>query len=505
VIWSWAGQVVLIVSGFVIPRLIDHDLGASALGIWDFGWSLVSHFGLIRGGITGSINRYVARFRSQGDIESLNVAVSSVSGVLRCMGAVVVILTLLCVWGMPLLLRESLSGHLNQARWLVLLLGLSLALQVSVSAYGGILTGCHRWGLHNGIYAITYSIMLVGMVAVLKLGYGLVGLAAVNLFCETLGRLARVRLSYKVCPGLEIRRRHMRWETSREMMGFGGKMFVYDCGSLVLGSTLILIIISSLGAPAVALFSRPMALIRIVKTFVVKYAQVFVPTASSLHVAGEIDEVRRLAVCAVRYGIMIGLPALLFLGIQGGELLGLWMGSNYADGTLILLLVLAHFFSIVYAPLYSILCGLNLHGRVGVVVFLGAVLGAAITLAWLSNGGRLHDVAFCFGVPWAFVNGVYLPVCACSRLRIPLGEFLRGVWTRPLMACFPFATWLVLVRSLDFGSRFQTLAIASSVGGLLLCATYWRFGFTPELKLSIRGRVVGLGKVAISRLRVFGS
>src|SRR5205823_4750426 len=99
-------------------------------GVWDFAWSLISHFSLIQGGVTGSINRYVAQYRSRGDLQGLNRAASSVAGVLQFMGAIVLLLTVICVWVMPFILRESLQGHLSEARWLVLLLGASLAVQM---------------------------------------------------------------------------------------------------------------------------------------------------------------------------------------------------------------------------------------------------------------------------------------------------------------------------------------------------------------------------------------
>ena len=34
---SWVSQLVLIFSGFVMPRLVDDKLGQFSLGIWDFG------------------------------------------------------------------------------------------------------------------------------------------------------------------------------------------------------------------------------------------------------------------------------------------------------------------------------------------------------------------------------------------------------------------------------------------------------------------------------------
>ena len=62
VIFNWAAYFVYIVAGFIIPRLIDRQLGQELLGIWDFAWSLVSYFALVQFGIASSVNRYIAKY-----------------------------------------------------------------------------------------------------------------------------------------------------------------------------------------------------------------------------------------------------------------------------------------------------------------------------------------------------------------------------------------------------------------------------------------------------------
>ena len=78
VLASWAGQLVFLLAGFFMPRMIDTHVGQAALGIWDFSWSLVSYFGLANLGVGSSVNRYVAMYRAANDITSLKTAVSSV-------------------------------------------------------------------------------------------------------------------------------------------------------------------------------------------------------------------------------------------------------------------------------------------------------------------------------------------------------------------------------------------------------------------------------------------
>src|ERR1700689_2389968 len=64
VAFAWGGYAVNLVAGFIMPRLISDRLGQTTLGIWDFAWSVVSYFGLVQLGVSGSVSRYVARYRA---------------------------------------------------------------------------------------------------------------------------------------------------------------------------------------------------------------------------------------------------------------------------------------------------------------------------------------------------------------------------------------------------------------------------------------------------------
>ena len=59
-IWNWGGEIVIVVSGFILPRLINHRMSQEELGIWDFGWSIRSYVMLACGTLGSGANYYVA-------------------------------------------------------------------------------------------------------------------------------------------------------------------------------------------------------------------------------------------------------------------------------------------------------------------------------------------------------------------------------------------------------------------------------------------------------------
>jgi O-antigen/teichoic acid export membrane protein len=496
IISSFGSQFVVIVSGFVLPRLIDTQLGQESLGTWDFAWSLISHFSLLQVGVVSSVNRYVARFRSAADPVGLNRSVSSVAAVLFAIAILILLLTIACVMSMPSLLETTLQSHITEARYVTAVLGASLAVQVGTSIYGGVLTGCHRWDYHNAVHTVLYTLMLGGMIVVLYLGFGIIGLALVNLVGETLGPIIRARACSRVCPELSVRFRNFDGKTAREMMHFGGKMFTSDCAYLLLNQTASLIVITKYGPAALALFARPMALIRTIKVFITKYGNVLVPTASSYDTRGEASELRQLALSATAWGAFLTLPAAAFLLISGGDLLAIWMGPRYADSTLMAALVGVYFFSNAYAPLFYILAGLNRHGRIAGAMLGAALLGillAGIAVFWFDAG--IISMVFALGFPWALVTGIYLPLKSSATLDVSLFELVRKAWLKPIMCTLPLVIALLAVHFLipaDANPR-KRFAVSCGFGGLMLVLSYWHFVSPEGWKRRILRRTLSTG------------
>lgn len=198
VIFSWAGHLVFIIAGFVLPRMIDRRLGQEVLGVWDFAWSLVSYFGLVEAGVGGSVNRYVAKFRMAGDIGGVNRTVSTACFVLGFAGLLVLLMTLAVSLWLPQPFGSRLGENTREAQWVVLYLGTGLAVQMAAGAFSGVLMGCHRWKLLNLVMSGWHAVAVVGMIVALIAGYGLRMLSLLFLLGTIFCQATRVVLAYRI-------------------------------------------------------------------------------------------------------------------------------------------------------------------------------------------------------------------------------------------------------------------------------------------------------------------
>jgi O-antigen/teichoic acid export membrane protein len=476
VLAGWAGQLVFIVSGFIMPRMTDRYLGQEALGVWDLGWSLIGCFGLVQCGIATSVNRYVAKYRSVGDVAALNGAVSSVSCVLLLMAVVVVGLTIASALLVPHVFAGRLGAHAGDAQWVVLLLGLSLAAQTAFAEYGGVVTGCHRWDLHNAIYVGGHVASVLGMVGVLLLGGGLSGLALACLCGEGGATAARYVVARRVCPDLRVRPSLARWSTAVEMLTYGSKWFVPLVGSLLLNQTVRVLIASFLGPPTLAVYSRPASLVCYAATFVNRLAFVMAPTASSLQATGDRAAIRGLLVSSTRYATALALPAVVLMAVMGGPVLRLWMGERYEQGLVLAVLAVGSLLTIVFQPALNILAGMDAHGRPGLVQFGAGVCTAGLALVVLGAfDWGLVGVAAASTVPLSLALGVYLPVYVCRCVEMSVREYLYEALRTPVLCAIPFALVLAGARALFAENPLVALFGGVATGGLVLAVLYWRF------------------------------
>ena len=487
VLSSWAGHLVFIVSGFIMPRLIDRRLGQEALGVWDLSWSLIAYFGLVQAGVISSVNRFVAKYRAENDLAGVNRVLATVTAILGLMGLAVTGLTVGAVLLLEPFFGQRLGEFLPDARWVVLLLGLTLAVQIALAGFGGIITGCHRWGVHNAIYAGGHVVCVIGMITALLLGRGLAALAAVTLAGEALGMLARVVVAYRFQPGLRFSRQNASWAEARLLLGYGGKSFLPNLASLLLNQTTCVLIVAYLGPAALALFSRPMALVRHARTLLEKFSNVLVPTAGAYQAAAREDELRELMIRGSRYAAFLSLPMILSLVILGGPLLRLWMGADYDQSLVLAILAVGYFGLLSQLGTQAVLMGLNAHGRPGLANLAAAVSSVGLTLFALGGlKAGLPGAAAAVALPLLLANGAYMPWYACRKLNLPLWTYLRETWDKPLLCAIPFAVVLLAAR-LAFGSQaLLCLAVGGLGGGAVLLLLYYRLALPESLRERIQ-------------------
>lgn len=484
---SWVGYSVYFVAGFVMPRLIDRNLGQDDLGLWDFGWSIVGYFGLSQLGITQSIDRYVAKYRAAGDSVALNRSISSVL-LFQCFSTAVVLLITasLFAW-MPGLFGEKLGENVTSARWIVVFLGAGVAVTQMLNIFDGITTGCHRWDIHNGLNSGFYALSVAMMIGSVLTGGGVISLAVINFIGISMEKVTRMIIAFKICPELKISLKQAKIGVIREQLFFGGKSLIPSLADVFFRQTVNVMIVGGLGVGALAVFSRPLALIKHSGNIVNKFANVLMPIASSLTSIGKHDELKSFFLKAVSSGALISVPGIVFLSIFGGPLLNLWMGKNYADATLMAVLAVGSLAGMLQVPIYSMLIGLNKHGTAGVAKVIGSFISMGLVVVnFKILELELVGCAIAIGLPSLIVDGIFMPLYATKNLSMPMRVFYKEAVFKPLYFNLPLIVFLALVRWVFLDQIYVGLFVGLTGGVLIGASVYWFWVIPANLKEKIR-------------------
>lgn len=489
VLASWGGQCVVIACGFVMPRMIDRHVGQVSLGIWDFCWSTVSYFGLAGLGIGSSVNRHVAIYRASNQPEKLRAAVSSVNLIQTVVSVFMFSMAALVAAILPHVFSARLGGHVSEARWVVMLLGSSLAVQMAFDCYRGVMTGCHRWDLHNAINAASYALTVAGMVATLMLGGRLRSVGTVYLISTVLTEVLRVVLAHRVCPGLSVSPKYASRAEARHMFAFGAKAILASISPLILQQSASLIVGAVLGPAALAVFARPSNLVRSAQAFLNKFGFVLTPMASSLQGSGRSEQLGAFLLKSSRLGAAMTIPVMLTMAIYSDILLRLWMGSRYEGGALVMVILAATYtVPLAQQSALSILVGMDKHGRVGAFTLTLSVLALAGGIAVFHfSGWSLGAAATVSGVPLMLSAGVLLPIYACRQLKLQVGRYFLDTLFRPMVCALPYAVVLLVVRRMLHGS--SALLIGPLLAAIAAAPGYWYFVLTEDMRETLTRKI----------------
>ena len=78
VVSGWMSHLVVLLAGFIVPRLIYDTQGVIPLGIWDFCWATAKYLSMAKLGLTATTGRFTALYNASGEKENFNRMLSSI-------------------------------------------------------------------------------------------------------------------------------------------------------------------------------------------------------------------------------------------------------------------------------------------------------------------------------------------------------------------------------------------------------------------------------------------
>ena len=492
-IFSAAGQtIVQTVILLILYRYLLDRIGVDQLGIWSIVLATASAARVSELGFGGSIIKFVAAYRAQGDdqaaAESLQTAVISV-------GALFAIIVAMAYPLLLLALPHVLPAEGLDAGRSILPYGLVSLWLTSISdIWMNALDACFRSGLRAGIMIFSSLVFFLLSLASVEL-YGLVGLAAAQviqgLILISVGWVAIRR----VMPALPIL--PIKWKLGhfRKMLGYG---INFQINSIViwLFEPVTKILFGRYGGlSAAGYFEMAERMVIKIRAIVVESNRVIVPVYAGM-TSYKIDA-PDLYARNTQNLLFLVIPVFAALMAMTPAICEVWVGSFQPQFVIMgAWLTFAWFLNTVSAPAYFAYLG---QGKLRWVTTAHIVMGATNAFAGLTLGSVFGWQGVLASFVGSLVLGSLIPVWAFHfEHRITKNQLLS---THDMMSagiCFGLAVititsyWAVLDASLI--DKWARVTIVTCFMGMVSVAATWFHPLRRQILILATSRLSDSGK-----------
>jgi O-antigen/teichoic acid export membrane protein len=476
---NWIGFAAQVVITFFLSPILVHGLGDERYGIWSLIDSILAYLTLFDLGVAASVVRYVARFEATSDNASLNRVISTSLCIFAAAGSLALAIAVgLAFCGASVLkIPPDLA---IEARWLLVLLGLNLAMGLPLGVFPAVLDGLGRYPAKTAVRTTGLLCRVPLFLLILGNGGGLIGIAVTVTVCNLVEHLVLALIARHYLPGLRFSFALADRATFRTIRGYSVDAFVAMIAGRISFQTDALVISAFLAPRFITFFVLAARLVDYAKSSLRVATTVLTPAVSALEAQGDFAAIRRLFLERTRHVLWLILPLQIGLLVQGKLFLSLWMGAEYGSSSYAVLVILAVTLPLTLSQSISarILYGigrLRWYARATMVEALANLLLSVLLVKPLG----IEGVALGTTLPHIVFN-LIVAIAVCRLLRTGMGSYLRHAWLRPLTVALLLAiAWWALDKWLEPGS-WMSLGImgASCLTGYVLLAILAEWGPT---------------------------
>ena len=457
----------------MLPFNLSH-LGAAEYGLWVLLGSVTAHFSTLELGYGSGLVKFVAQYRAQRDPRALN----EIASTLFCVFSALALVAYAVVAGVAFNLDHLFNITAAQAdtgQWVLLIIGVYVALNFVFGVYGGIISGFQRYDVNNAQAIITSIVVALVNVAVLTLGYGLVTLVAWTTTVRVLSYFIYRRNAYRVFPLLRIRPSLFRRSRLREVTGFSIYASIIDWANKLNYQLDQVVIGVFLGSTYVAVWAPAERIISGVQRLTNQLNGVLFPTIVDNDAAQRSERLQQILLQGTRLSLAMVVPVAVTLIMLADPLIHAWLGRNAhkVEGCIPVIQILAVAVAIRVGNSTSttLLKGAGKHRLVAGVNLSTGVVNAILSVLFIHSFG-LIGVAWGTLIPIAASAIFILFPAACRRVGLPLRRAIVHSIVPAVWPAVAVAGVLALIRNISSGTLLA-VALQAALGGMVYLALFF--------------------------------
>jgi O-antigen/teichoic acid export membrane protein len=459
--------------------------------------SLVDYGGILDLGIRTTLQRFVGRLKGQADAPALNEIMTAAVALSSGTAALFGVLTGIGMYLLPTFFGQRADAA-TQFRWLLLLMGLSVAILLPGRVLGSYLCGLQRFDLFNLISIVIQLLRAGGIVAALLASYGVIAVAAVTLATNFLYLILNWLAIRQTDPLASVHWRHFRWARAREIMGYSFYVVLNAAGDYFRYYSYSIVIARLLSIALITPVSVAVKILSYMRTIVGGLASPLMPRMGELDAQNRKDELRRLFLRSTRASTLLSLFIGSLIILNGKTMLVLWLGPQFRSAYPFLAVLAVGSIAIgSQLPSAMLMYALGAHKPLGCWTFGEGIVNLALSVILARQFGVM-GVVVAMTAPMLVTSLVAQPYYALRLTGMGAAAFFRQAVWRPLFACGIFGAVCLLVPGQGDGAGFARFAVTLAWQAALYGLLMFMVALPAADRLAIRERAVLL------RNRLFG-
>jgi O-antigen/teichoic acid export membrane protein len=488
--WFSLGCDVLV--GLFLSPIILHWLGDTAFGIWVLIFSITGYYGLFDLGIRSSVVRYVSKFTATDDVEDLAKLVNTALFTYSCLGALSLVVTAVLSVYVDHIFKIPPELH-SQTRWLLVIVGTSVAIGFPLGVVSGYLDGLQRFYVNNWANIAGDAVRLVLILIAIRQGRGLLAIAAITVGAPLVISMLRSIVAYRIRP-VPFGFRYVNRGTFRTIVNYSSVTLIIMIATQLKFKSDNVVIATMISAAAVAYFSIGARIVSYAQQVVMALAQNFLPIASQSEATGNMDRLRKVFVAGNRFCAFTALPITAILLILGQSLIEVWMGKKYAAISYPVMVILVISANLMWCQAASgrVLFGISKHRTWAYVTLTEGIVNLLLSIVlvhYFQRAGHgpyygIYGDALGTAIPLACTMTLFMPRHLCKQLGIRMWTYLREAYALPLLITAPLVGALLLMRRWFHPHNYPQLALQLLIAGVVYgLGAFWVFATKRAFKV----------------------
>ena len=414
-----------VVVGFFLMPIIIHSLGDRIFGFWTLVANIIGYYGLLDLGIVSAVQFYVAKSIGEEDREKANQTISTAFFIFLTIGIVIFLVTIVIsafTW-------KFVSSEMEQVLFkkVLLLMGIGFAIGFPGRAFIGVISANLKWELISFVNILCLIIRTTAIWIYLKNNGGIVGLALIVVIVDIVSYVSFFAISKLIHYKFKISTMLVKLQVLKDLVNYSVYTFIFKTGDQLRFFVDSVVIGKYIGLTSVTHYSIASRLSIYFMDFMIALINYTSPFFSVLQAKKGNEYIKEVYVISSKIAILIGTFVSAMLIFYGKTFITLWVGADYVDSYMVLIiLVFGMFFEVSQLPSSSYLFGVAKHKYLSFITCLEGGLNLIISLILVKKYGII-GVACGTTIPMVFFKLIILPNYVLNHVGLSKKEYYMDI------------------------------------------------------------------------------